>query len=251
MTKREIINKISQGESKAKELVVISVKQELYQIEDDQLSKEHYTILLSHYFSSIISEFNNLNNYYKASFQQFEFLNRESKNKLINKDRVDFIATILKSYLDWITNDDDELLIKNEAVKQIENIEEIVFETYLLKLKSEWVKNTLRNLKPSYKKETVEKNLSLKEVALLHIYNNEHIENINNANEIAKSYGHASGQKLLEHYNTYRYPTQRRNEDNKHKVKHLIKNIENIIPLLKEDCVTVAKDELNKLINNL
>ena len=94
-------------------------------------------------------------------------------------------------------------------------------------------------------------NLTLRQIALIYVYENNHIT-IENANEIAKKYNHNSGTKLLQHY-TYFF--NRSNTKSRpipftpKKTTNKIKLFEGVIEILPEKFKEKANDEL-KIIKN-
>ncbi len=93
-----------------------------------------------------------------------------------------------------------------------------------------------------------EKKLTLKEIALIYIYNDTPISKQNN-NDIAQKYEHQSGHKLYQHYNKYRSKTQRTGaEDTAKKTENKINLIKGIIKHLNNQ--EQAKSDLEALTNN-
>jgi hypothetical protein len=70
--------------------------------------------------------------------------------------------------------------------------------------------------------------LSLKQIALLHVYRDEDIPRGEEANEIARRHGHNSGEKLRKHYNYYNQPKHRTGIP-KDKAKAVIADIKAVI----------------------
>lgn len=99
--------------------------------------------------------------------------------------------------------------------------------------------------------QAIAKKLSLKQIALIYIYNGELITRAN-GEAIAKSYKYTSGEKLFQDFTYYSSPKNRTAYDTEKKGKNKIELIESIIPLLKnEACKKVATNELNTLKSKL
>lgn len=120
---------------------------------------------------------------------------------------------------------------------------------------AQFVKDTADSvLKESEIKPTVSKakqNLSLKEVALFHIYENMHIPSEARADEISRTYGHSSGKKLKKFYDSYSNISNRIADDTKRRLTDRAKAIKNIIPLLSKENKGKAEDELHTVEEHL
>lgn len=90
--------------------------------------------------------------------------------------------------------------------------------------------------------------LTLKQVALLYIYKGEFMPR-DAADNIAKEYGHTSGQRLNQHYSDYHKDTDRKPSEKKRKDKSLMKDIEKIITHLPEDKKAKPQKEVELLKN--
>lgn len=94
--------------------------------------------------------------------------------------------------------------------------------------------------------------LKLRQIALLYVYNGKNIT-LENSSNIAKEYGHTSGDKLYQFYNHYRYRTNRIAKPTPYtpkKTKNKIDLVNSVIELLPKDKQQQAKDELNILKNH-
>lgn len=93
--------------------------------------------------------------------------------------------------------------------------------------------------------------LSLKQIALIYVYNGEQITRAN-GEAIAKSYKQNSGEALFHDFTYYSSPKNRTAFDTEKKGKNKIERIESVIPLLKNDaCKKHATNELNTLKTKL
>lgn len=96
--------------------------------------------------------------------------------------------------------------------------------------------------------------LTLQQIALIHIYEGWMIDK-DNSDDIAKKYGHNSGEKLLRHFNKHLTPYQRTGEpagiDAVRSLKAKIKVFESVQPLLSETAKSRALDELQILRSHL
>ena len=90
--------------------------------------------------------------------------------------------------------------------------------------------------------------LSHRQIALLHIYQGEPIENIDKAMVLAKEYGHNSGQRLLKKSNALRSLTDRIGVEGG-EVRPMINDIKAVIPLLEGAPKLQAENELNTIQN--
>ncbi len=94
-----------------------------------------------------------------------------------------------------------------------------------------------------------EKKLTLQRIALYHAYESKTITK-ENCTEVAKKFGHNSGQKLYQHF-TYYYSTANRKGEPKNCTAKILKNkislIESVIPLLSDSIKDKAKDEVTIL----
>jgi hypothetical protein len=151
--KAHLIETIQKGEKSALETVEISMKQDFFEIEKWKINDNHYKKLLSELIAKTINRYKSIKNLYKVSNEQFEFLNSEVRisgtKELNDNDRLDFIATAIKSYLDWEPEDKEGIARKLDAIDQVQNLETIVFETKTLDLKTAAYLEILQNLKNS------------------------------------------------------------------------------------------------------
>ncbi|WP_026449919.1 hypothetical protein [Aequorivita capsosiphonis] len=92
--------------------------------------------------------------------------------------------------------------------------------------------------------------LTLKQVALLYIYNGDHITR-ENGNSIAEKFGHTSGEKLYQNYNKYALSTDRNSSDSKTKDRNLLKDIEKVISYLPKAKQENPKGEAERLRNTI
>lgn len=148
--KAHLIETIQKGEKSALDTAEISIKQDFFEIEKWKINDNHYKKLLSELISKTINRYKNIKNLYKASNEQFEFLNSEVRTagtkELNDIDRLDFIATAIKSYLDQEPEDKEGIAQMLDAIDQVQNLETIVFETKTLDLKTVAYLKVLQNL---------------------------------------------------------------------------------------------------------
>ncbi|GAB3503645.1 hypothetical protein GCM10027341_33090 [Spirosoma knui] len=88
--------------------------------------------------------------------------------------------------------------------------------------------------------------LSLRQVALLYIYQNKCIKRDSRADDIAKRYGYNSGEKLYNHYRSLKDRNDRINVDGR-VIKPLINDIEAVLPYLEKEQRKIAENELNTI----
>lgn len=151
--KSVFIDKIRAAEELANSTFEISIKQDLFDIENKKVNDETHKELLKNYYSRILSDYLNIRNLYKASNEQFHFLNNEAENQLTEDDRIDFIATVLCGYLVEGNQEDSNIEESDliEIFNQLKNIEELIYDTKLAELKF----NTIKKLADEIEKEKV------------------------------------------------------------------------------------------------
>ncbi|MBX3165314.1 MAG: hypothetical protein KF900_12635 [Bacteroidetes bacterium] len=100
------------------------------------------------------------------------------------------------------------------------------------------------------KKKKTEPQFTVNQIALIHLYEKKQVTR-ENGKEIAKQYGHASGNNL---FNRFSYYSSRQNriatESTQKKTKNKIELIESVIPHLSETNKQSATNELNTLKTN-
>lgn len=107
----------------------------------------------------------------------------------------------------------------------------------------------LRDTRPKQKNQT----LTIDEIALLHAYSEKPVTE-ENAKEIVRKYGHTSSLKLLNQYNRYSAPINRKGVPKSPtplKIRNKIKKIEKVIQLLPKDKRAKALDEVEILKTTL
>lgn len=139
------IDKIKAAEELAITTLEISLKQDFFDIESKKINDKTHKELLKNYYSNIISNYLNIRNLYKASNEQFYFLNNEAENQLTEDDRIDFIATVLCGYLVESNKEDSNIEDVNllEIFNQLKNIDELIYETKLAELKYNAIKKLI------------------------------------------------------------------------------------------------------------
>jgi len=147
--------------------------------------------------------------------------------------------SIYKKYANYKISPKNENDFKKIWLKQfIQEIEKI--QTSILEI---------LNLTPETPQQKATKpELTLKQIALLYIYNGDHITAENN-NSIAEKYGNNSGHRLQQHYNKYALSTDRNSSGSRRKDQSLIKDIEKVIEYLPKGKQNKPKEEAERLRN--
>lgn len=164
--KEVYINKINKAEELAASTVDISLKQDLFAIEKNKISEKNHEKLIRSYLAETILKYQSIRNLYKASNEQFHFINSEAENKLTDEDRVDFIATVLSGYTINPEDESHELTEEylKEIIYQLQNIDSIIYDTKLAELKFNHVKDKLNQLKKS--KEITKENIQIQNIVI-------------------------------------------------------------------------------------
>ncbi|WP_233897716.1 hypothetical protein [Tenacibaculum piscium] len=239
-----LINQIMEAEKLAKETEILAIEQDLFELKNKMINDNHYTLLLNEYHANNIKSYNNIKNIYKVSKEQFYYLQSKTKN-ITDNDSVDFITMNLLRYLNWKPNTEEGFKNQLNAIRQIKDIDNIVYETYLAELKNEYSKKYLNEIQT--KKEPQQIKLSIKQVALKYIYEGKSITR-QNSNSIIKGYGHTSGDKLYNEYTRYSSKANRTaNEETEQRLKNKIKLIESVISLLSIENQDKPKKEITDL----
>lgn len=112
----------------------------------------------------------------------------------------------------------------------------------------EFLENELKNFKEQTPAEADSKpKLSLRQIALFHVYKSEFITR-ENGDKIAEKYGYKSGEKLYQHFNScYRKADRTGNPESKRKLTPKIKDLETVLLHLEGEQKAEAKADLNKL----
>jgi hypothetical protein len=150
----DIINSIQKAESLANESITIIFQQDVFVLKKKALNKEHLKKLTDAYISNTYNEYESTNNLYKVANEQFFFLNDINEKELNEDDRLSFIEMIFLSGVNGeITmdnSDEDEDTEESrykmtiESIRQLTNIENIVFETKILELKLKKIKELFK-----------------------------------------------------------------------------------------------------------
>lgn len=151
--KDEFKIKIKNAETLAQESWEVSYQYDIFRIEQQKINRDHYLKLLSKYFIDTIRSFNNTDNIYKNLYDHFQFFNNEYNLNLKDEERIDYIASIFQKYLYEIEN----YLSKNsvcwrsleeieDLIIQLKNIENIIYETKLLQIKTNKIKEEIEAL---------------------------------------------------------------------------------------------------------
>ena len=220
--KKDLIEQITEAENEAKKLVELSVKQDLFELKQSSFNNEKvYDNLIKKYFNQTLKSYNEIGNLYKASKNKFEFINNEANNSLTNDDRLDFIAITIVGFLEEDVETKEEIEIQLNAVEQMQNIYNIVFETRLLELKCNGINKLISERINTYK--TSSSVLSANQKALIAIYTNQIITRKKDGNNT---------------YNKYTYFSNKQNrignESTEQKLKNKIKLFESIEEYLTE-----------------
>ncbi|MCD8406509.1 hypothetical protein LNI96_01035 [Tenacibaculum dicentrarchi] len=192
--KNQFIKKVQEAEIFAKKTKNFTIEQDLFQLKNKMINDNHYTLLLNEYHTNNIKSYDNIKNLYKVSKEQFYYLHSKTKKELTDNDRFDFIATILLGYLDWKPDSDNYLKESKEVFKQIKDIDNIVYETYLAELKNEYSKKYLNEVNHSATKK--EPQQEKKELQLNEILTCEPVEAEKIVNGIKIKYKNIKGKQL-------------------------------------------------------
>lgn len=182
--------------------------------------------------------------------------NLETFNKGHKKGIKDFKKNYFKKYpneaqaktiFTLYNNQFKETILRGQGIYNDSNIMMLGFYNGILTGYWQFENNHLTEFKiTENKKEATKSKLSLKQVALLYIYNGDHITAENN-NEVAKKYGHNSGHRLQQYYNDYYKTVSRNSSGSARKDKSLANDIEKVIEHLPENKQEQAKKEAEKL----
>lgn len=205
----------------------------------------------------------------------FEIIAKRCKRiiQLINHDLKDLHFTEENFAFKDLSNPDNPIFLSTQlnfhAIYLTENkfhfyYSELSKQTFLKDFKSNWydiyeiaqrcnlILNIILSSYPeiNFSDET-KPELTLRQVALLYIYNGDHITPENN-DAIAKKYLHKTGHKLQQHYNDY-YKSNSRKSFSKRKDSLLVKDIEKVIqylPIEKKEKPTKEAELLRNMIQN-
>lgn len=124
---------IKRQEQLAEEIYKEDIRMTLFDLKRKSFEIGDYQKQLSNFLSSNINNYNNIRNIYKASNESFEYLNQ--KGDLDNEERIDFIVTAIRGVLNGPENSKADAYRKRDILEQILDLENIVLETHLAKLK--------------------------------------------------------------------------------------------------------------------
>ncbi len=161
ITKEYFEEIIIEAEASAADHVEILFVSEIKKIERKSLDDNHVVELVSSYMAHSLNEYEMLRNYYKGAYEAYLLFLDMAKREGSKEERIDFISTMLYSmYQDKIFDKKQRL----DFLEQMGQLEEIVFETNLLFLKSTAFRKYLKNLKSD------KSGLSALEIAYLAYY---------------------------------------------------------------------------------
>ena len=145
ITKNEFIQKIKDAEILAEDTFKVTIDQDLLAIQQKKINDGHYVDLIFGYYQKTLRSYQSVVNLYKESLDQFDLLNNNSKNTLTEEDRIDFIATVLFGYLTNISNKINKYKFdeSKKIFSQLKNIDTLIYETRLIKLKASSIRETM------------------------------------------------------------------------------------------------------------
>lgn len=144
MSKEKIAATISETEKLAFSTLEPELKWESEKMRKEALSKDHLIKMIIDYQKRTIQEYNKLSNYYKSAWEEgYDRIIFESKSTSNKEDRIDFIATMLFGMYE--NKENATMKERFDFLGQMRNLEDIVHETYSLKIKStaysQWLKD--------------------------------------------------------------------------------------------------------------
>lgn len=244
ITKKYFTDAIEAGEERALEVVNTVFKMEISRIEQEALDEDHLKNLISQYMSKSINSSSQQMNYYKSSYEAYIDLLKLTSLEETKKDRIDFIATMLLSYYESKDYEPEERYC---FLNELKNLENIVFETTLSRLKSKGFKSWLKSIE-------THSDLTAKEIAYQEFYMRES-KDYSSTNktwtqihdEFSKMNGDKSPKNIETAYNKIRNDESERLRNPKailkvinHMTKHLPQH---------EKTIQLAEKEYNKSIN--
>ena len=151
------IDKIKQAEELAISTFDISLKQDFFTIEQQQINEENRIDLTRNYLTDSVLKYQNIRNLYKSANDQFYFMTTVAENKLTEDDRLDFIATVLSSFAINPNSESSEINEENlgNIFDQLKNIDSIIYETKIAELKFNYVKNKLKEFESNKKTSSI------------------------------------------------------------------------------------------------
>lgn len=148
----KIIKTIQEAEVLANDAVKYDIESDFYKLGKYKVDDANYYFGLSKLVENTINEYESTKNIYKVTSEEFDFLNSSKSNgKLTENDRLEFIAISYKGLIDLDGNSERDSILKLEAIDQLKDLHEIVFETKLLELKANIYLDILRNVKNTIK----------------------------------------------------------------------------------------------------
>ena len=147
-----IQEKIANSEKLVAEMISTDFAMDISSIRKKSLSHKHEKELVSIYSSNVLNSYEKVTNYYKESFEAFDELEKHLDIKASEsiRYREDFIAEMLFSMMNSEPDNPFDALKKEEILKELVDLENVVIETYTLKLKSMAVRNYLKNIESQY-----------------------------------------------------------------------------------------------------
>lgn len=208
------------------------------------IKKNRYSNIVKveiHTESSFVEALQKLTKYLLSSLNIAELRKQGVINDL-TATQLEFCEATLKTKTERITKD----YTKGE-LEYLNTLEEWlgVHKEYFNEIK------TLLEISPIQPKNIKEAKLNINQIALKHFYEGLSITR-ENGNQIAKQYGHNSGEKLFQRFTYFSSSANRRGRptpDTRKKLENKIKLFESVIDLLPNDKRRIANDELLILIS--
>jgi len=146
MSKDYFVDIITKAEILALENQKDFVRFEVKELERKSIDSKHLKELISHYMANALNDYEALKNYYKAAYEGYESIIQNTDSKFDERDRIDFISTMLISQYNTEAKNDIEKVLRKEFLKQMINLREIVVESYTLKLKAIGITKYLKSV---------------------------------------------------------------------------------------------------------
>lgn len=180
LTEKYVIDKVLSAEKSAEESYLVELDFDLFKIEKSAVDDDDFKRKASIFFDEQTEIYDKIRNVYKEADLQFDWLNSAAKGIMNQDSRFSFIAQVFCGFLHGLNGsankkDANSLEISINVVEQLQNLEQIVFDTHLAKLRSEYCQNKIRDIKAELKA----KNKS-----------NEHTEEVNPYPSIFKNNGY-------------------------------------------------------------
>jgi len=158
ITKEQLARVIERNENLAEGIALYEIEVECKQIQSESLNEDHLNEMLSNYMSRKIETYGNMDSWYQRANTQYRIhFEKYAQNGNKKTERIDFVATCLIEAIDFDFKDKKEAQNQVNLLKELESIEDIVYQTRLAEIQSRSIRNVLRQ----YAKE-IELNASYK-----------------------------------------------------------------------------------------